>query len=63
MVPLHWATFDLGLHPWYEPIERTLTAALENNVQLNTPIIGEQVDINRLPAADPWWRAVDKPQK
>ena len=34
MVPLHWATFDLALHPWYEPIERTLTAAREIDVQI-----------------------------
>jgi L-ascorbate metabolism protein UlaG (beta-lactamase superfamily) len=62
MVPLHWATFDLGLHPWYEPIERTLTAAQKIDVQTITPIIGEQVSINQLPAADPWWRNVDKRQ-
>jgi L-ascorbate metabolism protein UlaG (beta-lactamase superfamily) len=63
LVPLHWATFDLGLHPWYEPIERTLTAALENNVLLNTPIIGEQVEIKRPPKVNSWWRIVDKPQE
>lgn len=27
LVPLHWATFDLALHPWYEPIERALASA------------------------------------
>jgi L-ascorbate metabolism protein UlaG (beta-lactamase superfamily) len=62
LVPLHWATFDLGLHPWYEPIERTLTAARKTDVQTITPIIGEQVSINRLPEDNPWWRNVDKSQ-
>jgi L-ascorbate metabolism protein UlaG (beta-lactamase superfamily) len=62
MAPLHWATFDLGLHPWYEPVERTLTAARETDVQMITPIIGEQVNINRLPKVNPWWRSVDKHQ-
>lgn len=60
MVPLHWATFDLGLHPWYEPIEQTLTAAKGTDVQIITPIIGEQVNIKRLPKVNPWWRNVDK---
>jgi len=60
LVPLHWATFDLGLHPWYEPIERTLTAARETDVQAVTPIIGEQVNIGRPQEVNPWWRVVDK---
>jgi len=60
LVPLHWATFDLGLHPWFEPIERVLTAARESDIQIITPIIGEQVDINRFPGVNPWWRIVDK---
>ena len=63
LVPLHWATFDLALHPWYEPIERTLTAARGTDVQIITPIIGEQVNIHRLPEVNPWWSNVDKPQE
>ena len=62
MVPLHWATFDLALHPWYEPIVRMLTAARETDIQIVTPIIGEQVNINRLPEVNPWWRIVDNRQ-
>ena len=60
MVPLHWATFDLALHSWYEPVERTLSAAREKNVHLSTPFIGEQVNINQLPEDNPWWRNIDK---
>lgn len=63
LIPLHWATFDLALHPWYEPIERTLIAARESNVQVITPIIGQQVNINQLIENKPWWRHVDKHQK
>jgi L-ascorbate metabolism protein UlaG (beta-lactamase superfamily) len=63
MVPLHWATFDLALHPWYEPIERTLIAAQEKDVQITTPLIGEQVNINQLPENNSWWRNVDKKQE
>ena len=63
LVPLHWATFDLGLHPWYEPIERTLTAARKKDVQVAIPIIGDKVNINHLPEVNPWWRTVDKRQE
>ena len=58
LVPLHWATFDLGLHPWYEPIERALASAEKKEVHIITPLIGEQVDINRLPDKSSWWRKV-----
>ena len=27
LLPVHWGTFDLGLHPWDEPIETLTTAA------------------------------------
>ena len=60
MVPLHWATFDLALHPWYEPIERALTAASDSNIRVTIPTIGEQVDIKNLPEFVAWWRHVDK---
>jgi len=60
LVPLHWATFDLALHPWYEPIERMVTAAQEKNVKFVTPIVGERVNIRKLPTVNTWWRKVDK---
>lgn len=63
LTPLHWATFDLGLHPWYEPIERLLTAAGKEEVQFIVPKIGQRIDTSRLPEADLWWRSVDKHQK
>jgi L-ascorbate metabolism protein UlaG (beta-lactamase superfamily) len=62
LVPLHWATFDLAQHSWYEPIERMLTAARNEHVQYATPLIGEKVNTNRLPKNDLWWRRVGKDQ-
>ncbi len=61
MVPLHWATFNLALHPWYEPIERTLAAARDSDVHIITPVIGELVNSERLPGMAAWWRDVDDP--
>ncbi len=59
LVPLHWATFDLGLHSWYEPIERLLTAAMAKEVQIIAPKIGHRIDSSQLPEVELWWRSID----
>ncbi len=56
LVPLHWATFDLGLHPWYEPVERLVAEARKKNVSILTPGIGRKVDVDKPPKNDFWWR-------
>ncbi|HYA86853.1 MAG TPA: MBL fold metallo-hydrolase, partial [Nitrospirota bacterium] len=55
LVPIHWGTFDLGLHSWYEPIERLLKAAEHQNTRIITPKMGEFVDPEKYENA-PWWR-------
>ena len=44
LVPIHWATFDLSLHSWYEPIERLIKAAEQDHARVITPSMGETVD-------------------
>ncbi|MEU2050747.1 MBL fold metallo-hydrolase, partial [Streptomyces albidoflavus] len=58
LLPIHWGTFNLALHPWEEPAERTLLAAHRAGQQVITPRPGEPVVPAHAPAADPWWRAV-----
>jgi len=55
LVPLHWATFDLGLHPWYEPIERLVTFSEQEPVPLITPEVGEKIDLRGNPNTEHWW--------
>jgi L-ascorbate metabolism protein UlaG (beta-lactamase superfamily) len=58
--PIHWATFNLALHPWYEPMVRLTAAANVKNVKTATPIVGETTVYDmRIPAAR-WW---EKPMK
>jgi len=58
MLPVHWATFNMGHHDWDEPIKRALAAAGERNVELITPRVGE-VFIAGMPFKSvPWWEAV-----
>ncbi|WP_436739774.1 MBL fold metallo-hydrolase [Streptomyces sp. BBFR102] len=58
LLPIHWGTFNLALHPWEEPAERTLLAAHREGQRIITPLPGEPVVPARAPAAAPWWRAV-----
>ncbi len=53
--PIHWGTFNLAMHPWYEPMERLTAAALANQVEVATPIVGETTRYGQqLPVAR-WW--------
>ena len=58
LVPVHWATFNLGLHTWSEPAQRLVVAAKKAGVPLAVPRPGERVDaITPDPLTD-WWSAV-----
>jgi L-ascorbate metabolism protein UlaG (beta-lactamase superfamily) len=56
MVPSGWGTFDLGLFPWYEPIERFLNAANQTDIDYLTPIIGEIVIPGQVGGHEAWWK-------
>jgi len=54
MMPIHWGTFNLAPHPWYEPIERLLTYAKEKNITLFVPEPGKPTEVKADYIAD-WW--------
>jgi L-ascorbate metabolism protein UlaG (beta-lactamase superfamily) len=61
LVPIHWATFRLAPHPWGEPADRLVEAALADAVAIAVPKPGGRVvpaaPGNADPAAvEPWWR-------
>ncbi|MBS1582453.1 MAG: MBL fold metallo-hydrolase [Bacteroidetes bacterium] len=58
LMPIHWATFDLALHPWKEPIERLGVRAAELGLPLLTPRIGRIVQDGDPAASEPWWAGV-----
>lgn len=55
LVPIHWGTFDLSLHSWYEPIERFVKAAERDQVNIITPKMGELVEPGKYENGY-WWR-------
>ena len=58
MLPIHWGTFDLGLHPWDEPAEQLLALAEPAHVRLLTPMLGRPFEPAHVDGPSPWWRAV-----
>jgi L-ascorbate metabolism protein UlaG (beta-lactamase superfamily) len=55
LMPIHNGTFDLALHPWYEPFVRLSTAATIHKIEVATPIMGEQVLLNQPRINQHWW--------
>jgi L-ascorbate metabolism protein UlaG (beta-lactamase superfamily) len=57
MLPIHWSTFNLALHDWFEPVHRLKTAAQAAGVPLLLPRIGQPVEPTAPPPVTPWWPA------
>ena len=56
IVPSGWGTFDLGLFPWFEPIERFLAAANRAGIEYLTPKIGAVTSLGQVSAREAWWK-------
>jgi L-ascorbate metabolism protein UlaG (beta-lactamase superfamily) len=54
LLPIHWGLFDLALHNWTEPMERSLAAAKKSNVSILTPRPGQAIE-PKLDKTDIWW--------
>lgn len=57
LLPVHWGTFDLGLHPWDEPAETLLGLAAASGARVLTPRLGRPFEPDHVEGVDPWWRA------
>ncbi|MGF1426281.1 MBL fold metallo-hydrolase [Kitasatospora sp. LaBMicrA B282] len=55
LIPVHWCTFNLGLHPWAEPVERLLAEAKAQGVAVAVPRPGERIEVADPPELDRWW--------
>lgn len=55
LLPVHWAKFKLALHPWNEPVERVLDAAVKLSIPVTTPMIGEPVPVKGIYPHQQWW--------
>lgn len=55
LLPVHWATFTLAVHPWAEPVDRLRHEAKARGVRLAVPRPGDRVDADDVPLVDGWW--------
>jgi L-ascorbate metabolism protein UlaG (beta-lactamase superfamily) len=58
LLPMHWGTFDLGLHPWDEPAEMLYALAQQSGARILTPRLGRPFEPAHVEAPSPWWRGV-----
>ena len=58
LIPVHWATFNLALHPWTEPVDRVWREAKARGLRLAVPRPGERVDVDSPNEVDGWWQAL-----
>jgi L-ascorbate metabolism protein UlaG (beta-lactamase superfamily) len=63
LLPIHWGTFDLGLHAWDEPAETLLRLAEPARARVLTPLLGRPFEPAHVEAPTPWWRSVGAPEQ
>lgn len=56
LLPVHWAKFNLAMHPWNEPIKRLLASPLTHQLSIATPKIGEAFWLGKAMPQEKWWR-------
>lgn len=59
LMPIHWAQFALGLHPWKESVERISQRAGEVGLPLLTPRIGRVIRTLGASSSERWWEGVE----
>ncbi|CAL9643201.1 MBL fold metallo-hydrolase [Streptomyces griseomycini] len=63
MLPIHWGTFNLALHPWDEPGEWTKAAADAVGQAIALPVPGQPFEPGGDLPTRPWWRDVAQPAR
>jgi L-ascorbate metabolism protein UlaG (beta-lactamase superfamily) len=58
LLPIHWATFQLGYHDWSEPAETLVREAAKLGVSVLTPLLGQPVEPTLPVRTAAWWRAL-----
>jgi len=62
--PIHWGTFNLALHDWFDPMKRVTIAAEERGVRLLTPLFGQIVEYPGRMQTEKWWAPyIPKPSR
>ncbi len=57
LMPIHWGTFNLAMHPWTEPVERLLAEAEKKIVSLVLPAPGQTLTVEKAAYNSRWWES------
>ena len=60
LLPIHWATFNLGFHTWAEPVQRLAVAAAAAGIPLALPRPGQRITNAEPPPIEDWWTALTR---
>ncbi len=60
MFPIHWGTFDLSNHDWFEPINLAVASAKEEGVTLVTPKLGQTLTLGDRINNESWWKELEQ---
>ncbi|MDB4924742.1 MBL fold metallo-hydrolase [Mucilaginibacter sp.] len=55
MMPIHWGTFNLALHDWFEPIEKLQQYAVDKKIELFVPEPGKPTEVTGAYNSG-WWK-------
>jgi len=61
LLPVHWGTFNLGLHAWDEPAEKLVALAPALRAELVMPRLGQPIEPARVERVETWWRTQPRP--
>ena len=56
VIPVHNSKFSICNHPWYEPLDKISELALDMDLKIDTPKIGEVVKLRENQHFDKWWK-------
>ena len=55
LLPIHWGTFNIGIHAWIDPIERMVKTATNMSVDFVVPKPGQPVSVDKHIDLEKWW--------
>lgn len=55
LLPIHWGTFNLGIHAWTDPVEKMINAATKKSVNFVAPMPGQPVSPDKPLDLNKWW--------
>lgn len=55
LLPIHWGTFNIGIHAWTDPVEKMIQTANNKSVDFVVPMPGQPVSTYKPIDLKKWW--------